>query len=193
MKSRGVAPVTDDIPSIQYPYENVREDSSYTAGLSIDPAHAFALLGPQADAATRARRTRCVARNRGRRVGAAAVADQGPGVGGARVRHALQPALHARPANIGLWSLLGLDPDHVRAAEAALSRGSAAQLDAEWTLMRHAFYAGKYADALDRLVKLRPQPDELALHALFRAGCLRALERAGRKCRRISASRGLEP
>jgi hypothetical protein len=64
----------------------------------------------------------------------------------------------------------------VRAAEAALSTPGARQpADAAWTLARRAFYAGEHARALQRLVKLRPEQDELALHALLRAGCLRAL------------------
>jgi spermidine synthase len=172
---RGVPPVTDDLPSIQYPYESVRADTSYTAGLALNPAHAFALLGPQTDAATRARALAAW------RATAAAVSAlpllQLEALESAELAAgtALQPALHSRPENAGLWCLLGLDGDHVRAAEAALSAGSSPHPDAQWTLMRRAFYAGQYAEALGRLATLAPQPDELALGALFRGGCMRAL------------------
>jgi hypothetical protein len=89
----------------------------------------------------------------------------------------LTPALRARPDNAGLWDLLALDPDRVRAAEAALRAPAAADTDAAWTLARHAFYAGDYAQALQRLDRLEPEPEDRALHALLRAACLRALGR----------------
>jgi tetratricopeptide (TPR) repeat protein len=74
-----------------------------------------------------------------------------------------------------LWDLLSLSPDLVRAAEAALRAPGEADSGAMWTLARRAFYGGDYAQALELLAKLEPEPDERALHALLRAGCLRAL------------------
>jgi hypothetical protein len=174
----GVAPVTDDLPSIQYPHENVREDTSYTTRLSITPAHAATLLAPSTDAATRA------AVAGASRATAAAVAalplfriDVMESAELALGR-ALQPALHARPMNGGLWAMLGLDSDHVRAAEAARAAGASPHSEAAWTLARRDFHAGRYAEALDRLAALKPEREALALHALLRAGCLRALGRA---------------
>jgi tetratricopeptide (TPR) repeat protein len=87
----------------------------------------------------------------------------------------LTPALRERPGNAGLWAILALAPDRVRAAETALRARAAADTDAAWTLARRAFYAGDYAQALERLSNLQPRRDERALHALLRAGCLRAL------------------
>ena len=173
--ARGSAPVTDDLPSIQYPYENVREDSAYTTRLSLDASHALVLLGARADAATRARVESAF------RATAAAVSAlpllllEAPESSELALGTQLTPALHARPGNAGLWDLLALDPDRVRAAEASLRVPAAQDSDAAWTLARHAFYAGDYAQALDRLSKLQPVQDERALHALLRAGCLRAL------------------
>jgi spermidine synthase len=171
----GSTPVTDDLPSIQYPYENVREDDAYTAGLSLEPKHAFSLLGAGADAATRARVASAFAAT------AAAIAAlprlrlAGPEAQELALGTTLTPALHARPGNAGLWDLLSLDPDRVRAAEVALRVPAAVDADAAWTLARQAFYSGDYAQALERLAKLQPEQDERALHALLRAGCLRAL------------------
>jgi hypothetical protein len=173
--ARASLPVTDDLPSIQYPYENVRESSSYTTGLSPDPTHARVLLEPRADAATRARVERAF------RATAAAISAlpllllEVPESKELALGTKLTPALHARPGNAGLWDLLALDPDRVRAAEVALRSQAAGDTDAAWTLARHAFYAGDYVQALDRLGKLQPEQDERALHALLRAGCLRAL------------------
>jgi hypothetical protein len=175
---QGVAPVTDDLPSIQYPYENVRNESSYTAGLSPSPEHAFALLGPSADDATRAA---AAAASRATRtaVSALPLIDVQPMERAElELGRALWPALHARPMNDGLWTLLGIDPDHLRAAEAALKHEGMRQREAIWTLARHAFYGADYAGALDRLRTLPPAADERALHALLRAGALRGLGRA---------------
>jgi spermidine synthase len=176
----GIAPVTDDVPSIQYPYENVRVDSSYARGLSLGPEHAFALLGSDTDTARRARVADAF------RATTAAVAvlpflqpDVPAEWAELELGRALQPALHARPGNAGSWYLLGLDPDHLRAAELALQGPRSAQRTAAtWPLARRAFYAGEYSRALELLESLEPEPDEMAQHALLRAGCLRALGRA---------------
>jgi tetratricopeptide (TPR) repeat protein len=171
----GSLPVTDDLPSIQYPSEDVREDSSYTTRLSLDPAHALVLLGPGASAAMRARVESAF------RATAAAVSAlpllliEVPESSELALGRKLTPALHARPSNAGLWELLALDPDRVRAAEAALRAPGAVDTAAAWTLARRAFYAGDYAQALDRLGKLQPKHDDRARHALLRAGCFRAL------------------
>lgn len=175
--ARGSLAVTDDRPSIQYPQQSVRQDAQYTTGLSLEPAHALVLLGPRADAATRARVQSAFGAT------AAAVAAlpllllEVPEVSELALGTKLTPALRARPDNAGLWDLLSLSPDLVRAAEAALRVPGADEPEAAWTLARHAFYRGDYAQALERLGKLRPEPDERALHALLRAGCLRALGR----------------
>ncbi|HMI91519.1 MAG TPA: fused MFS/spermidine synthase, partial [Polyangiales bacterium] len=48
-------PVSDDLPSIQYPHESVQHDSAYATGLSLDPIHALTLLGPDPNPAIQAR------------------------------------------------------------------------------------------------------------------------------------------
>jgi hypothetical protein len=173
----GSMPVTDDRPSIQYPYENVREDMAYTTGLSRSPAHAFVLLGPGADAATRARIEGAYAATAAAIAALPYLLPQAPESSELALGTTLTPALRTRPGNAGSWYLLSLDSDRVRAAEASLRTPGAQDPDAAWTLARHAFYAGDYAGALDRFAELRPYPEDRALHALLRAGCLRALGR----------------
>jgi len=175
----GVAPVTDDIPSIQYPDENVRADTSYTTSLSLLPGSAFALLGRDADAA---RRVRVADAFRATVAAISVLPLLQPDVPAEWTElgmgRALQPALQLRPKNSGLWAVLGLDPDHVRAAEAALKTTRGSQLTAaRWTLARRAFYTGDYARALEQLQNIQPQHDEVAQHSLLRAGSLRALGR----------------
>jgi spermidine synthase len=97
----------------------------------------------------------------------------------------LQPALDARPDDEHIWALLAADRDRVRVAEAALARPGAPSVaagaryavlqDARWLLARRAFYARDYARALSQLDALTPEPGQQALHALLRAGTLRAL------------------
>jgi tetratricopeptide (TPR) repeat protein len=171
----GNAPLSDDLPSLQYPSENLRADSAYTTGLSLDPAHAQALLGPDADAATRARVASAFAATQAAIAALPLLLVEVPELAELDLGTRLTPALRARPGNAGLWDLLSLSPDLVRAAEAALRAPGEADSGAMWTLARRAFYGGDYARALERLAKLEPEPDERALHALLRAGCLRAL------------------
>jgi spermidine synthase len=173
----GIAPVTDDVPSIQYPYENVRADTGYTTGLTLAPSHAFVLLDP---AASTVKRARVEDAFRATKAAIAVLPLLQPSVpeewAELAIGRTLQPALHARPNNAGLWSLLGLDPDNVRAAEAALRTHRASPpMAAGWTLARQAFYTGDYARALNELDRVQPEPTEVALHALLRAGSLRAL------------------
>jgi spermidine synthase len=171
----GSAPLSDDLPSIQYPSENLRADCAYTTGLSLDPAHAQALLGPDADSATRARVASAFAATQAAIATLPLLLIEAPELVELGVGTRLAPALRTRPGNAGLWDLLSLSPDLVRAAEAALSAPGEADSDAAWTLARRAFYGGEYAQALERLAKIEPEPDERAVHALLRAGCLRAL------------------
>jgi hypothetical protein len=175
---RGVAPVTDDLPSIQYPYEDVRSETSYTARLSPSAHHALALLGPAADAATRAA---VLAASRATRAALAALPLlelQPLERAELEVGRALRSALQERPMNGGLWTLLGIEPDHVRAAEAALKQGGRPPREAVWTLARHALYTADYAAALRHLATLEPAPDEVALHAFLRARALFGLGRS---------------
>jgi spermidine synthase len=172
--ARGVAPVTDDLPSIQYPRETVREDTQYTSGLAVTPVHARALLGPHAGAATRAH-VESASRATAAAISALPFLRAAPERRELELSWRLTPVLRARPDNAGLWDLLALDPDRVRAAEAALRAPGDTDADAAWTLARHAFYAGDYAQALGRFDRLQPARDDRALHALLRAGCLRAL------------------
>jgi hypothetical protein len=178
-EAAGVAPVTDDAPSIQYPYENVAADSAYTTRLSLTPAHAFVLLGREADTGERRQIADAF------RATAAAISvlpllqpdlpEEWTELGMGR---ALQPAMRARPSNSGLWYLLGLDPDHLRAAEAALRIPNGPQLTAaSWALARRDFYAGEYVRVLAELQSIHPEAGEVALHALLEGGCLRALGR----------------
>jgi spermidine synthase len=180
-EARGVRPVTDERPSIQYPYENVRVDTSYAGRLQLTAAHAFALLGPSADPQARAS---VAAASRATAAAISVLPVLRPEVPAEwtelELGNALYPVLRARPNNAGLWNVLGLDSDHVKAAEAATASSlpSAQRTAASWVLMRRAFYAGDYARALTWLDAIRPDPEEVAQHALLRAGCLRALGRA---------------
>jgi hypothetical protein len=172
--------VTDDLPSIQYPRDGVRADASYTARLTLAPAHAQVLLGPRANAVVRERAERAFVATGAAIAALPLLLIENPEWSELAVGTMLTPALRARPSNAGLWSLLALAPDRVRAAELALRARAAADADADavWTLARRAFYAADYGLALERLAQLKPEHDERALHALLRAGCLRGLQRA---------------
>jgi spermidine synthase len=174
--ARGVVPVTDDFPVIQYPHESIRgEDEQYTSRLSVGPMHALALLGQNADAATRARVESASQATAAAISALPLLLEKAPELRELALSRQLTPALRARPSNTGLWDLLALDPDRVRAAEAAMRAPGNADVDAAWTLARHAFYAGDYAQALELLDRLQPAPEDRALRALLRAACLRAL------------------
>ena len=173
----GTTPVTDDLPSIQYPYEDVAHATSYTAGLAPSARHAFALLDPSADDVTRAGALAASLSTVAALAALPLYQLQGLERAELLLGRVLAPALHARPDNAGLWTLLGLDPDHLRAAEAAVKQAGAPHREALWTLARRAFYDGDYRLALERLDALKPAHDERALHALLRAGCLRGLGR----------------
>lgn len=197
-EARGIVPVTDDVPSIQYPHENVRADRAYTTRLALSPGHAGTLLGAGTVEAIRGGLS-----SRSTSTPTPKFAEWGADIAAAHhatelavsvlpllqpdvpaewteleMGRALRPVLRARPQNLGLWYLLGLDPDHVRIAEVALQGPPSAQRTAAtWTVARHAFYGGDYARALELLASVKPASGEVAQHALLRAGCLRALGR----------------
>ena len=177
-EARGAEPVTDDLPSIQYPHEDVAKSASYLARLSLQPGHAHALLDRRADAAARARAERAFAATQAAIRAQPHMLIETPEASELALGTTLTPALRARPGNGGLWGLLALSPDRVRVAEAALRAPGPSDPDAAWIVARHAFYSGDYARALARLSQLNPEPGERALLALLRAGCHRALGQA---------------
>jgi spermidine synthase len=191
----GVAALSDEQPSIQYPYQALRDRDLYSSRFAANPRRALSLLGPEANPALQARVVAAAAAI-ARALAALPVLDrQPPEARELLLGRLLQPALVARPDDEGLWDLLAVDRDRVALAQRALARPGAAALldsprrlieassaeskylvlhDALWLLLRRAFYARDCANAQLFAKKLRPEANEVATQALFTAGCLRA-------------------
>jgi hypothetical protein len=192
----GVSALSDERPTIQYPYETVSERTLYTSRFVPNPARALHLLGGHADADLRARVVSAWNATQSALSALPWVESAPPEARELALGRRLQPALDARPANEGTWTLLAAERDRVALAELALKRPGALELlaqprrqveksaafarylvlqDALWLLARRAFYAHDYAHALAWLNKLTPAADEASSYALLRAGCLRGL------------------
>jgi spermidine synthase len=192
----GVSALSDERPTIQYPYETVSDRTRYTSRFLPNPARALSLLGGRADADLRARVVSAWNATQSALAALPWLESAPPEARELALGRRLQPALDARPANEGTWTLLAAEHDRVSLAELALKRPGALELlaqprrqveksaafarylvlqDALWLLTRRAFYAHDYARALAWLNKLTPAADEASSYALLRAGCLRGL------------------
>jgi len=191
----GVAPLRDEWPTIQYPYDAVSDRNFFTTRFGSNPRRASSLLEAEADPALQ-QRVAAAAASIERALAALPLLDLQPlEARELALGRLLQPALDARASDEGLWDLLAADRDRVRLAELALARPGASTLlaqarrqieasgagpkylvlhDALWLLARRAFYEQHYARAQALLKELTPEPNEAAMHALFSAGCLRA-------------------
>jgi spermidine synthase len=191
----GVAPLSDERPTIQYPYEALSNGAFFAARFVRNPQRALSLLGGAVDAALQARVVAAWNATEHALATLPLLKSAPPEARELGLGRLLQPALDARPGNEGLWALLSAEVDRVKLAEIALARPGAAELlaqprraietspalprylvlqDALWLLARRAFYSHDYARALGLLNKLTPDRDEAASHALLSAGCLRA-------------------
>ncbi|HET8935647.1 MAG TPA: fused MFS/spermidine synthase [Polyangiales bacterium] len=188
-------PLDDEQPSIQYPRADVREGTFFTSAFEPNPARALSLMAHTMDPSLQARVERAAAATRAA-LAALPVRELEPReLGELTAGRLLAPTLASDPDDQGLWSLLAVDNDRARLAARALSRPGASELldkppaaaqrarylvlqDALWMLARRAFYARDYAHALTLFERLHPEAHDKARHALFVAGCLRALNRA---------------
>jgi tetratricopeptide (TPR) repeat protein len=195
---RGVSPVTDDRPSIQYPFETIAAWPNYARLFRHAPSKPGALLSREPEPAMRAQIDQ-VALALSQVLPTLHLSETGSVERRELVTgNAVRSALAARPNDEALLALLSLHFERVRLAadvfrrpdsiellkngpDAAFASGRIAAYqaayDAAWTLARRAFYTGDYARALDILASFTPRPDEASRHALLRAGCLRALGR----------------
>jgi hypothetical protein len=192
----GVSALSDERPTIQYPYETVSDRALYTSRFVPNPRRALLLLGGRADADLQARVLDAWNATESALSALPWVESAPPEARELALGRRLQPALDARPANEGTWTLLSAERDRVALAELALKRPGALDLvaqprrqveksaalarylvlqDALWLLARRAFYAHDYAHALAWLQKHTPAADQAASYALLRAGSLRGL------------------
>jgi spermidine synthase len=190
LSAAGVEPLSDERPTLQYPFEALSARTLYTPRSPPNPQRAFGLLGAEPDPALRHRVERAWQATQ-RALSALPILQRDASASRElALGRLLQPALSARPDDEGLWALLGVDGDRVRLAERALARPGAREVlaqpraaparygvlhDAAWLLARRAFYARDYASALGLLAQIAPEPQQLDVHALLRAGALRAL------------------
>jgi spermidine synthase len=194
---RGVRPLADDRPTIQYPWQPLSGHGSYAALFGSDPARAFALLPPVADLGLLAevvRAARATAR-------AVSVIHQLPAPAAIRTElrqgHAIYLARRERPSDEGLLKLIGIDHELAAIAQQALARpGALALLErpvtaaratgqgqrqdalrhAALTLARRALYTDRPEEALlwlrriERIVQHRAYHDFLIASALRQVG-----------------------
>jgi len=197
-------PLSDEQPSIQYPREDVREGTFFTSAFAPNPSRALTLIEQHIDPALRARIERAAAATQAA-LDALPVRELEPReLRELTLGRLLAPTLADNPDDQGLWSLLAVDSDRARLAERALSRPGASELidkppaapsarylvlqDALWMLARRAFYARDYARALTLFERLHPEARDKARHALFVAGCLRALNRADESSHAVTSA-----
>jgi spermidine synthase len=184
-------PVTDDRPSIQYPWQRIVHLPDYAAWFGNNPDRYRALVAGKIEPslersiATSVFVTNCA-------LAVVHEAEQGsPERRELVVGNAVRLGLARRPDDESLLSMLSLQSDRVALAQHALtgseprvssenkgtSSESQAVSDAEWTLGRLAFYSRDYRKALTLLSRIEPRPSESARHALIVGGCERALGR----------------
>lgn len=177
--ARGHA-VTDDLPSIQYPTEELRGRPVLPKGLVGGPTSRIEQLLRPADRARAGALEPALLRTR-RAVAALADAYLGPPewrelVLGTKIRL----ALGGGGQHNATLALLQVGDDRIGAARAAVAHASApaSQLArAKLTLARRAFYTEDYAGALRALETLDPGVAGTARHWLLVGGCARALGR----------------
>lgn len=195
---RGVPPLSDDRPSIQYPWQPLSGHGSYAALFGYSPERAHALLPAAADPELRAEVERA-ARATSRAVG---VVHQLPAAPAIRTElrqgHAIYLAHRDRPSDEGLLKLIGADHELAALAQQALSRpGALALLEqpiaaaratgrvqrqdamrhAALTLARRALYVDRPEEALMWLQRLERIVLDRAYHDFLIASALRQLGR----------------
>jgi hypothetical protein len=191
-----VEPLSDDRPTIQYPWEPLGHYARYADRLRLrtERVHALGQAEPALTGAVLAH-ARAVAQvlRALRHSGSSAIEHWEATFG-----TALQPALAARPGHEGMLELLGIDAERMALAERALARPGARSLlaadraqlgdrrfwaartaleEAALDLARSRYYARDYAGALRELGGLRVGANEAARLALLEAGSLRAMSR----------------
>jgi len=203
--ARNVPPLTDDRPSIQYPWAAIIHLPNYAAWFGSNPARAGALLADNVEAPQQ--RANSAVEQATERLLSVVNILQEASVERRElfVGSAIRLALAQRPNDEGLLGLLSLQSEQMRLAQQALDRPGARSLleattpkptggkqleeyqavrDAAFDLGRLAFYEGDYQKAFDLLSKLTPEPTKAASQALLLGGCLRAL---GRKAEAVTA------
>jgi len=173
---RDVAPLTDDLPSIQYPKRGLY-GLDIPVGMPGAITGVFALLdsrealpagSPLADQVSRAMRSMSLV------VAALPAAWYGAESREITLGSALMHALYYQPDHPHLLDLLRVGEEQVRPARAAMAQGRFAS-KARLVLARRAFYAGDWTETLHELDQIRPQAADEASYWLLRGGAERAL------------------
>ena len=190
---RGVTPLSDERPSIQYPMQTLRDGTFYTSRFVADPARASMSLTAAVDDDLQRAVENAMLATWSAIKALPALARGDPVLRERNLGRALQRALDARPDDEGLWALLGADGTRVELAERALQRPGAAALletsharaargrvpprywvlqDALWVLARRAYYERDCARANALLERITPEPRVGGLVEWLEANCL---------------------
>lgn len=175
---RGVAPLTDDLPSIQYPRRGLY-GLEVPPGLRGAPTDALALIEDRdallgdgvLDRSTRALRSMSLVH-----IALPALWYGSPEARELMVGAPLMHALYFQPAHPYLLDLLRAGSDWVESAQAALDHGRDL-VEARWVLARRSFYARDWGGTLAQLDRMQPQAVGPARYWLLRGGAERALGR----------------
>ena len=163
---RDVAPLTDDLPTLQYPRVGLAGHVEVPAGLVGRTSPVIDAL-PALTVRPFALRALLLARGLG-------------------------PALAADPDDPHLQSLLRVGRDWSRPARVHRARGGG-DPDAAFVLARLAWHQGRWEDALEQLDRIDPAGVDPVEHALLRGGALRAVGRGGEaRAAFAQAARGTE-
>jgi len=176
--TQGSLPVTDDHPSIQYPWRSVSEPG-VPGGVLGEPTRVLALFRTPPDPAVLGQiRSAIIAHRRALRaipLSRIALAEERELVFGA----AMSQVFAEYAPTDALLAMLKLGHDRVGAARRAIARDPR-RADARFELARHAFYTERYAAALEELERISPESVGAAHYWLLVGGAERALGNAER-------------
>jgi len=175
---REVAPLIDDLPSIEYPRRSLH-GLEVPAGMIGAPTGVFRLVdnldrlpqsGPIFEEISRAIKSMSLVR------AALPAAWYSPEVREITLGSALMHALYFQPNHPYLLDLLHVGSEQVGPARAALAKGRYTS-EARMVLARRAFYARDWNEALHQLDLVRSPLERDATYWLLRGGAARALGR----------------
>jgi predicted membrane-bound spermidine synthase len=173
---RGVSPLTDDLPSIQYPRRGLY-GLEIPPGIRGAPSDVLALIDGREtllgdgvlDETTRALRSMSLVHIALPALWYGSLAARELMVGAP-----LMHALHFQPSHPYLLDLLHVGSERGEPAQAALARGREL-VEARWVLARRSFYARDWVGTLAQLDRIQAQAVGPAKYWLLRAGAERAL------------------
>jgi spermidine synthase len=173
---RDVPPLSDDLPSIQYP-RRALGGLEVPRGMRGAPTGVFALLDEQDALATDGEMVHQIRQAIKAMSLVHAVLPAkwyGPEARELTLGSALMHALHYQPAHPHLLDLLRVGQERAGPAEAALAHGRNLA-EARLVLARRAFYARDWGGTLAQLDQVQPRAVGAAMYWLLRGGAERAL------------------